>query len=578
MGSRTPRRTAAGLAASIILVATGMIVAPAAALAAPISQTFHHQLGFEADVPFDESDSDSEEVCLPFCVEVASYSVHAVGTAHIRVALGVDVTFSYDPADVLPGGSVPISVTYTPTDDAGNEVSINVEADTLSFNGCVVAVICDGGTLNNVTLAQGSASFAALMSGDAPVAVPLDSDTIILDSPLGEIARAELGGSLTLGPVPTGGFPGLGGGAAVVGVTGATLTNPVVVPGFGVTEWQSAGQTNQIDVTLGADPTATVATTLSPVMHWLSVAANASIAVNLSDFLNVFFGDFSIGIFSGSIGSLLSANGVDALVTQAIVDLVGIDPGVGANIAAGNLPFPLTSPELANVPPIPGIGAITFSFDPDSDDDGLTDGEEVALGTDPFDPDSDDDGLTDGDEVEIYGTDPLDPDTDDDGLNDGDEIAAGTDPFDPDSDDDGLTDGDEVHVYGTDPLDPDTDDDGLLDGLEVALGLDPLDPDTDDDGIPDGSDSEFIQAAINGLDDSAFKGNGHRTAILAQLDNIEKRVLQGKVDQALNELGHLRSKMDGCGTEADNTDWIVDCAAQVEIRALVDLLITNLGP
>jgi hypothetical protein len=115
MHTRASRRRAAGLAASLVLIATGMIAGPAAVLAAPVSQTFHRQLGFEADVPFDESDSDSEDACLPICVEVASYEVRAVGTAHIRVALGVDVTFSYDPANVLPNGSVPISVTYTPT-------------------------------------------------------------------------------------------------------------------------------------------------------------------------------------------------------------------------------------------------------------------------------------------------------------------------------------------------------------------------------------------------------------------------------------------------------------------------------
>jgi hypothetical protein len=578
MGTPSLRRAAA-IATSLTLMFAAALT-PGVALASPdpVSFTVHRQLGFEAEVPFSEGDSDSEEVCLPLCVDVASYSVHADGTAHIRVALGVDITFEYDPADVLPSSSVPISVTYTPTDDPGNEVSIQIEADTITFNGCVIEVICDGGTLHDVTLAQGSASFAALMSGDPAVVFPLSSDTIILDSPVGQIASADLDASMTLSPVPSGGFPGLGGGAAVVGVTGATLTSPVVVPGFGVTEWQTAGQTNEVDVTLGADPTATVTTTLSPVMHWLSVAADAEIDVDLSDFLNVFFDDFSIDIFSGSIGSLLSANGVDTLVSDAIVDLIGIDPGVGANVAAGKLPFPLTSPEVASVPPVPGLGAITFSFDPDSDDDGLTDGEEVILGTDPFDPDTDDDGLTDGQEVEVYGTDPLDPDTDDDGLNDGDEIAAGTDPFDPDTDDDGLSDGDEVHVYGTDPLDPDTDDDGLMDGLEVALGTDPLDSDTDDDGIPDGQDSEFLQAAVAALDESAFKGDGHQTAILAQLDNIEKRVLQGKVDQALTELDHLRSKMDGCGTTSDNTDWIVDCTAQLEIRALLDLLVDNLTP
>ena len=576
MRTRASRR-ATGTAVALMLVAAGTIIAPVATLAAPVSQTVHRQLGFEANVPFDETESDSEEVCLPFCVDVASYSVRAIGTAHIRVALGVDVTFSYDPAAVVPGASVPISVSYTPTDDPGNEVSINVEADTLSFNGCVIEVICDGGTLNDVTLAQGAASFTAPLGGMPAANVPLDSDQIILSTITGEIARAEMNGSLSLGAVAPGAVPGLGGAAAVVGVTGGTLTSPLVVPGFGVTEWDIAGQTNTVNVTMPAAPNTTVTTTLMPVMHWLSVSANAAIDVNLSDFLNVFFDDFNIGIFSGSIGSLLSANGVDTLVSQAISDLIGFDPGVGANIAAGKLPFPLTSPEVANVPPVPTLGTISFSFDTDSDDDGLSDGQEIAIGTDPFDPDSDDDGLTDGDEVNVHGTDPLDADTDDDGLNDGDEIALGTDPFDPDSDDDGLTDGDEVNVYGTDPLDPDSDDDGLNDGMEIALGLDPLDSDTDDDGIPDGSDSEFLQTAVAALGADAFKGNGHQTAILAQLDNVEKRVSQGKVDQALNELAHLRSKMDGCGTSADNTDWIVDCTAQVQIRALLDLLVANLS-
>ena len=44
--------------------------------------------------------------------------------------------------------------------------------------------------------------------------------------------------------------------------------------------------------------------------------------------------------------------------------------------------------------------------DADSDDDRLTDSEEVELGTDPNDSDSDDDGISDGREIED-GTDPL---------------------------------------------------------------------------------------------------------------------------------------------------------------------------
>ena len=47
--------------------------------------------------------------------------------------------------------------------------------------------------------------------------------------------------------------------------------------------------------------------------------------------------------------------------------------------------------------------------DGDPDGDGLTNGEEDALGTDPTNPDTDGDGLTDGAEV-TNGTDPLDPD------------------------------------------------------------------------------------------------------------------------------------------------------------------------
>src|SRR5262249_22969412 len=67
----------------------------------------------------------------------------------------------------------------------------------------------------------------------------------------------------------------------------------------------------------------------------------------------------------------------------------------------------------------------------DMDHDGLEYDAEVALHTDPFDPDSDDDGLSDGAEVNTHGTNPLLADTDGDGFGDGVEAAAGTDPLDP---------------------------------------------------------------------------------------------------------------------------------------------------
>lgn len=87
----------------------------------------------------------------------------------------------------------------------------------------------------------------------------------------------------------------------------------------------------------------------------------------------------------------------------------------------------------------------------DSDNDGLTNEDEIRLGTGVFDPDTDDDGLSDGDEVNVYSTDPLQTDTDNDALDDGDE----------------------VNNYGTSPVFGDTDSDGFFDGLEVANNTNP---------------------------------------------------------------------------------------------------------
>ena len=90
----------------------------------------------------------------------------------------------------------------------------------------------------------------------------------------------------------------------------------------------------------------------------------------------------------------------------------------------------------------------------DLDGDGLTNNEEVLIGTDPENPDTDGDGMDDGTEVEV-GADPLDTDTDDDGIEDGE---------------DGLGDDDEDGIINVlDPVDDrtlggDDDDDDTLTG------------------------------------------------------------------------------------------------------------------
>ncbi len=168
----------------------------------------------------------------------------------------------------------------------------------------------------------------------------------------------------------------------------------------------------------------------------------------------------------------------------------------------------------------------TDPFDNDSDDDYFTDGYEVANGwdpNDPLDPDStldfDSDGLTNLEEGE-QGTDPYDPDTDGDGLLDGDEVHTdGTLPINPDSDPDGLTDGEEISIYNTYPSLVDTDGDSLSDYDEVfTYFTDPNLTDSDGDGLSDG-DEINIHLTNPNLADSDSDGLSDLEEVTLGLDN-----------------------------------------------------------
>ena len=104
--------------------------------------------------------------------------------------------------------------------------------------------------------------------------------------------------------------------------------------------------------------------------------------------------------------------------------------------------------------------------------------ENIATQTAVAAADDDGDRLSNARETEL-GIEPNNPDTDGDGLTDGDEVLAwGTDPKKRDTDGDTLSDGQEVNDTGTDPLNVDTDGDGINDNLDTAPQQEPTPTET----------------------------------------------------------------------------------------------------
>ncbi len=177
--------------------------------------------------------------------------------------------------------------------------------------------------------------------------------------------------------------------------------------------------------------------------------SNNAIAIEMynSDSNGTVYGDLAGGNLAGENNFVNNTNGV-INYTDNPIDLDGCWWGSDGGPGAGDI--------QGQDPPA------TWLYNPDSTDndkDGLTDGQELLLGTDPNNPDTDGDGIDDGTEVAM-GRNPL--------------VAEVPDPLDPctiDADMDGLP-------ACVDPNDnnKDTDGDGFEDGFEFGWGTDPSDP------------------------------------------------------------------------------------------------------
>lgn len=171
----------------------------------------------------------------------------------------------------------------------------------------------------------------------------------------------------------------------------------------------------------------------------------------------------------------------------------------------------------------------------DTDGDGIPDEEELKIGTDPQKPDTDDDGLSDFDEINRYNTNPLAADSDEEGLKDGEEVLTyRTNPLNKDTDGDGISDYDEVKVHRTNPNSADSDGDGLSDYDEIFTHkTNPNNPDSDGDGFndaqeiemgysPSDSNSPVYIATLNAINFDFDKSNIDKEAAQLLSENVEK--------------------------------------------------------
>lgn len=445
----------------------------------------------------------------------------------VELALGAAIQTRYDREQIRPGGTFEFDMGYSSVDRPGSEVFVGIAGNLFFDCGAVVylplffemSAACEVVDWLDDSLGDGynlpfsvvlaNADFAAPMVGDPPVTIPV---TVLNRVPIDALGTAwfTVIVNLQLEAVPItsdpkdskSALPGTEGVVAALAVDGdASIDDPalyLVDGGFARFQTRSdvysVGVRPDIDAPAGA--TATVR--LGPVLHWLRTSVSSvEVTVDLGSVIN------AVGLpdpdpvdilTNANLGALYQTLGLDcaiAVAADGVSPCGGAfpDPGqaIAAQVADGVLPVPLLDPEVPDLQPGDPIelGSLEFEIDMDRDSDGLLEGDEVSIGTDPLDPDTDNDRLNDGDEI-AAGTDPFDPDSDDDGLGDGLEIPAGSDPLDPDTDGDGLDDGDEVTVYGSDPTDTDSDDDRLDDGDEVnRYGTDPTRADSDGDGLSD---------------------------------------------------------------------------------------------
>ncbi len=213
----------------------------------------------------------------------------------------------------------------------------------------------------------------------------------------------------------------------------------------------------------------------------------------------------------------------------------------------------------------------SFAIGIDTDLDGLSDSVETNTGeyigptntgTDPRNPDTDGDGLMDGEEIIEFQTDPIVPDSDQDGLTDWEEVKTyHTDPNSEDSDGDRLPDPWEIanlldpnSSTGLDGTSGDGDGDTLINLAEYLNGTNPHDPDTDGDGLNDAWEIQynFSPTDSNGENGPDGDADGDGLTNLAEYGSHTNPRKEDTDEDGLNDLWEVENNLDPNDQEGSN--------------------------
>ncbi|WP_430906644.1 gliding motility-associated C-terminal domain-containing protein [Maribacter sp. 2-571] len=235
-----------------------------------------------------------------------------------------------------------------------------------------------------------------------------------------------------------------------------------------------------VTATIIAQPSAGTATDASAC----SIAANGRFSIDLDDQL--------VGEDEG-VWTITDdpSSGALQLSNENVVDFQGLADGTYVfTFTTTGAQAPCTNESVA-------VSISVNDCDIDTDLDGLFDGPEASLGTDPNNRDTDGDGIDDGEEVGDDLNNPLDED--------GDSIIDALESTLTDADSDGVPD--QSDPANNNPCIPnnnnglcDTDEDGIVDGEEITNGTDPndaCDPDPENENCNREIDLEIVKTIDN---------------------------------------------------------------------------------